>query len=82
MQAGVSYTFSIALTNGFSDQHSPVEMVTSSRSDYLSTHVAMYNDPTAPSNIYNGQPNDLYPMYIRNVSWEVRDIGQTSPYRK
>lgn len=82
MLAGVSYIFSIELTNGFSDQHSPVEMVVASRSEYISTHTNMVNDPTEPSNIYKGQVNDLYPMYIRNVSWEVKQIGQTSPYRK
>jgi hypothetical protein len=82
MLAGESYIFSFDLVNGFSDQHSPTEMVVSSRQDYITTHEAMDNDPTVPTGIYNAQANDLYPMYIRNVSWEVRNIGQNSPYRK
>ena len=82
MLAGVPHEFSFNLVNGFSDQHSPAEMVVSSRQNYITTHEGMDNDPTVPAEIYNAQANDKYPMYIRNVSWEVRDIGQTSPYRK
>ena len=88
MNPGVSYEFSVTLTNGFSDQrHQPVEILVSSGSEFMiNTNQILDIDDTNPAgnqnyNIHNAASGDLYPMYIRNVSWEVKNIGQKSPYR-
>ena len=87
MLAGQAYVFSVQLTNDFSDQPSAAEIVTTSTSNYLVSQATQFmsNDDRDPDdlsgyNIYQAQPGDLNPMYIRDVSWEVKDIGQSSPY--
>ena len=64
-----------------------MEIVTTSTSNYLVSQATQFmsNDDRDPDdlsgyNIYQAQPGDLNPMYIRDVSWEVKDIGQSSPY--
>ena len=68
-------------------QPSQVEIIATSTSGYLVEVEIQYmsNDNRDPSglsgyDIYNAVPGDLHPMYIRNVSWELGNIGQSSPY--
>jgi hypothetical protein len=83
MDAGTRFIFSFNLTNGFSDHLSEVELVLASPGTYITNSQIMDNDPSVPApslDIYNPQAGDLNPMYIRNVTWEVKKIGQSSPY--
>jgi hypothetical protein len=78
MQAGVRYIFSIVLINDVKAQPPVLALVTASNSDYISSQ-PLDRDSRDPDdlgyNIYNAQPGDLYPMYIRNVSWEMQSLN-------
>ena len=83
MAAGTAYVFSVQLTNDFSNQSSPVEIIATSTSEYVVSVDTQYmdNDNQVPtSGIYNAIAGDLNPMKIRNVLWEIKNIGQSSPY--
>jgi len=83
MEAGVSYKFSINLTNGIAAQPSPVQIVVDPT--LFTGTQNMTGDESVPLsalNIYLPVAGDLLPLYIRTVFWVVRHMGQTSPYRK
>jgi hypothetical protein len=85
MAAGTAYVFSVQLTNDFSHQSSPVEIIATSTSNYVVSVDTQYMDndnqvATADYNTYKAIAGDLNPMKIRVVSWEVKNIGQSSPY--
>ena len=82
MEAGTPYTFSFTIKNGVSAQRSPVEIVVQ---DTIFTGIEdMVGDDRDPTglgfDIYQPVVGDLQPLYIRPVAWEMKNIGQKSPY--
>ena len=81
MLPGVSYTFDFEVTNSFAAQHSPVEVLVAPYQ--IISEFAMDEDMSVPSasyGLYHPEAGDLRPMFIRNRTWEVKNIGQKTPY--
>jgi hypothetical protein len=77
-----AYNFSFTITNSFAAQYSPTKIMLVPALRAISDF-AMEEDESSPADsygLYNPLPGDLRPMFIRNRTWAVKDIGQSTPY--
>jgi len=75
------YTFDFQVVNSFAAQHSPIEVLIAPYQ--VISEFAMVEDMSVPSEsygLYQPEAGDLRPMFIRNRTWEVKNIGQKTPY--